>query len=62
VVKLLVAALLATCAISACTLFDDDPPSNTCQTNQDCFRAQGENCNQTTHVCEVTVDGGVDAP
>jgi hypothetical protein len=62
VVKLLVAALLAACAISACTLFDEDPPPATCSADKDCFRAQGEHCNQTKHVCEVTADAGVDAP
>ena len=60
--KLLVAALLAACAFSACTLFDEDPPPSTCNSDQDCFRAQGERCNQTKHVCEVTVDAGMDAP
>jgi hypothetical protein len=58
-VKLLLAALLLT---GGCTLFDDDPPANTCKTNQDCFRAQGETCNMQKHVCEMTVDAGVDAP
>lgn len=58
-VKWLLALTLAT---GACTLFDDDPPSNACKTNGDCFRAQGETCNQTKHVCEMTVDAGVDAP
>jgi hypothetical protein len=61
-VKLLLAALLATVVFGACTLFDDDPPANTCKSNQDCFRAQGETCNTTKHVCEMTIDAGVDAP
>jgi hypothetical protein len=61
VVKLLAAALLAACAISACTLFDEDPPPSTCSNDQDCFRAQGEKCNQTKHVCEVQPDAGTDA-
>lgn len=61
-VKLLLAVLLLTVAFGACTLFDDDPPANTCKSNQDCFRAQGETCNQTKHVCEMTIDAGVDAP
>lgn len=60
--KLLVAALLAACALGACTLFDDDPPGDTCTSDQECFRAQGERCNQQTHVCELTPDAGVDAP
>jgi hypothetical protein len=61
-VRLLVAALLATAAFGGCTLFDDDPPANTCKTSADCFRAQGETCNTTKHVCETTIDAGVDAP
>ena len=61
-VKLLVAALLAAATFGACTLFDDDPPANTCKSDQDCFRAQGEACNQTKHVCELKADAGVDAP
>jgi len=61
-VKLVIAALLAAFAVGACTLFDDDPPANTCKSDQDCFRSQGETCNQTKHVCEMTIDAGVDAP
>jgi hypothetical protein len=49
-------------AAGACTLFDDDPPDDSCSTNTDCFRAQGEVCNQQTHRCEVRGDAGVDAP
>lgn len=60
--KLLLAIVLAAAAVSACTLFDDGPPANTCKTNQDCFRAQGETCNTQKHICEMTVDAGVDAP
>jgi hypothetical protein len=52
---------LAASAIGACTLFDDDPPDDTCDTDNDCFQAQGEGCNQMTHRCEVRVDGGVDS-
>ena len=48
-------------ALSACTLFDDDPPKNTCKSDSDCFRAQGEACNQQKHVCEPR-DAGIDAP
>ncbi len=43
--------------LSGCTLFDDDPPSRTCQSNQDCFVAQGETCNMTTHECEAASEG-----
>ncbi len=58
-VKWIIAALLV---VGACTLFDDDPPANTCKSDQDCFRAQGEVCNQTTHACVLKADAGVDAP
>jgi hypothetical protein len=62
VVKLLLAALLLLSATTGgCTLFDEDPPPGSCSTDQDCFRAQGESCNQTKHVCEVQPDAGVDA-
>ena len=60
--KLVAAIVLFAATISACTLFDEDPPPSACSTDQDCFRAQGEKCNQTKHVCEVTADAGVDAP
>jgi hypothetical protein len=55
--------VIALAAASACTLFDEDPPGNACKTDMDCFRAQGEACNQKTHTCEVRMtDAGVDAP
>ncbi|MBV8756592.1 MAG: hypothetical protein JO257_04940 [Deltaproteobacteria bacterium] len=58
----LLLALVAAATVGACTLLDDDPPTNTCKSNSDCFRAQGETCNQTTHTCEQIMDAGVDAP
>ncbi len=61
-VKLFAAVLLVAGAAGACTLFDD-PPKNTCKTDPDCFRAQGEVCDMQKHVCvKRTVDAGVDAP
>jgi len=48
-------------AIGACTLLDDGPPDGRCESDQDCFRAQGESCNVETHECVVS-DAGVDAP
>ena len=48
-------------SIGACTLLDDGPPDGRCESDQDCFRAQGETCNVDTHECEVTSDAGVDA-
>lgn len=63
-VKLALAiALLSGLAATSCTLFDDDPPDDSCEVDTDCFRAQGEVCNQDTHRCEVrAADAGVDAP
>lgn len=64
-VKLALAILLAVglaTAATSCTLFDDDPPDDSCELDTDCFRAQGEVCNQDTHRCEVRADAGVDAP
>jgi hypothetical protein len=58
---LLILALAVTGA--ACTLFDEDLPDNSCKLDADCFRAQGEVCNQSTKQCELrAVDAGVDAP
>lgn len=53
---------LVVVALTSCTLLDDDPPKNTCKVDADCFRAQGEVCNQATHVCQPKADAGVDAP
>ncbi len=51
---LLVAALVA---VSGCAWFDGDPPDRSCRTDNDCFRAQGERCDQTARVC-VIIDAG----
>ncbi len=62
-VRWLVVIGLAISASGACTLFDDDPPDDSCTSDLDCFRAQGEVCDTQTHRCEVrTIDAGVDAP
>jgi hypothetical protein len=58
-VKLLLALAFAA---AACTLLDDDPPKNTCKSDTDCFRAQGETCDLQKHVCIPPRDAGVDAP
>lgn len=61
-VRWLLVTMLAVAGV-ACTLFDDDPPDESCEADADCFRAQGETCNQSTKQCEVRmVDAGVDAP
>jgi hypothetical protein len=53
----LLAALLA--AGQACTLFDSEPPDDTCSSDNDCCRAQGERC--VDHHCKgVAADAGVD--
>ncbi|MGE5185798.1 MAG: hypothetical protein ACM31C_27245 [Acidobacteriota bacterium] len=59
--RLVVAIALALAIGGACTLIDDDPPTNTCSQDSDCFRAQGEHCDPAKHVC-VPGDAGVDAP
>ena len=62
-VRWLIVIGLAVSAIGACTLFDEDPPDDSCVTDTDCFRAQGEVCNQQTHRCELRMtDAGVDTP
>ena len=53
----MVTRLLLLCALGGCTLFDE-PPRNECTTDQQCFRAQGERCNATKHVCEPAPDAG----
>jgi hypothetical protein len=59
VALVLLAGLLL--AGQACTIFDDDPPDDSCSTDNDCFRAQGEKC--VNHHCKiVSADAGVDAP
>lgn len=60
---LLVLALAAFGGAGACTLFDEDPPDDSCKVDSDCFRAQGELCNRDTNRCEVKMtDAGVDTP
>lgn len=59
---LAVIMLAAALAIGACALLDDGPPENECEIDADCFRAQGEVCNDDTNMCEPQMDAGVDAP
>lgn len=40
-----------------CSLFREYP-DDFCETNQDCFRAQGEICNLSTNHCEIAPDAG----
>jgi len=61
VAVLMLAGLLA--AGQACTLFDDDPPDDSCSSDNDCFQAQGEKCvNMHCKVVGGAADAGVDAP
>ena len=61
-VRWLLLLALAVVGAGACTLFDEDPPDDSCEQDTQCFRAQGEVCNQQTKRCEVRMtDAGVDA-
>jgi hypothetical protein len=51
---LALAALLG----SGCNLLDDDYPDESCESDSDCFRAQGEICNTATRTCEPRADAG----
>jgi len=53
---------LAALLLAGCPLSHDDFPDRSCMTDRDCFRAQGEQCNQSTRLCEMTPDAAVDAP
>lgn len=59
---LLVAAAALALGIAACTVFDGDPPSNSCRRHDDCFRAQGERCEFDAGVCMPIDAGVIDAP
>jgi hypothetical protein len=55
------ALVVAALAGAGCGFFDAGPPDRSCRADRDCFRAQGETCNQETQQCEVPVDAGIDA-
>jgi hypothetical protein len=38
-------------SFGACAAFDGDAPDRSCRTDEDCFRAQGELCNQDRRQC-----------
>ncbi len=62
-VRWLVLLAFAAAGAGACTLFDEDPPGRECLADSDCFRAQGEVCDQATHECGPRkMDAGIDAP
>jgi hypothetical protein len=52
--------VLLALGLAGCTLFEDDPPDRTCDSNADCFEAQGEVCDVDTGECVVAAspDGG----
>lgn len=56
--------VLAALLGGGCNLLDDDYPKTSCESNADCFRAQGEVCNTTTATCEPQADAAptFDAP
>lgn len=57
--RLTAAFILALALLGGCFLFHDDYPDRKCETNSDCFQAQGEVCNTQTKTCVSTVDAGV---
>lgn len=44
-------ALVGGSANGGCAAFDGDPPDKSCRTDNDCFRAQGEMCDQMRRQC-----------
>jgi hypothetical protein len=55
-----VVALAALPLGSGCFFFHEDYPDDHCESNNDCFGAQGETCNMTTKTCESAGDGDGD--
>lgn len=51
---------LALLFAAGCSWLHDDYPDRTCEVNTDCFRAQGEVCDQDAGVCVAGPDGGPD--
>lgn len=49
-------------ATASCTWFDDGPPSRSCRTDRDCFVAQGEVCDVSTHTCVERDAGALTEP
>jgi|GEM_PF-3263923 len=54
-------AVVFVLALGGCTWFDDGAPDRSCRSDRDCFRAQGEVCDQDRHTCVVPdgADAGV---
>ena len=53
-----IAMVTAALAIGACSYFVDDAPDRSCDFDNQCFRAQGEICDQGRGVCFVPPDAG----
>lgn len=49
--KAVLAGFVFSLAVAACAAFDGDPPDRSCRTDMDCFRAQGELCDQDRKRC-----------
>jgi len=47
---------MACLTLSACSLFREPLPDASCRNDRDCFRSQGEVCNQELHRCEPAID------
>ena len=56
-VKLMAIVLAVGSLFAACTLLGDDPPENTCESDNDCF-TNVEQCNLDQKVCEPRPDAG----
>jgi hypothetical protein len=53
-------ALVALLLLGGCSWLHDDYPDRTCRVNTDCFRAQGEVCDQEARVCVAGPDAAPD--
>lgn|GEM_PF-4278935 len=49
-------AVLMLATLSGCFLFRNDLPDDSCESDQDCFRAQGEVCDVEAGQC-IVADG-----
>ena len=50
------AGVIALVVVASCTLFQDEIPDRTCRMDSDCFRAQGEVCDEGTMTCVMAPD------
>jgi hypothetical protein len=54
-------AVVVLLALGACSLFES-LPDKSCSKVQDCFQAQGETCDLTTHTCVAGPDAQIVTP